>query len=60
MEKGLEDDNCDDKSKFFSCPKREFKIFDKKIREKNYASNRIYSSSYSLLNFVPYNLTQQF
>ena len=60
MEKGLEGDNSDDKSKFFSCPKRECKIFDKKIREKNYATNLVYSSKYSLLDFIPYNLTEQF
>ena len=53
-------DHATDKSDFFKTSKREFKIFDKKIAEKRYASNRIRSYRYSLWNFMPLNLVDQF
>lgn len=47
-------------SDFFKASKREFKIFEKKISEKNFASNRICTSKYTWANFVALNLTFQF
>lgn len=52
-------DGDQDKSEFFKTSKREFKIFDKKISEKNYASNKIRSFRYNTLNFIPLNLVHQ-
>lgn len=49
----------DDKSGFFSTSKREFKILDKKISSKNYASNEIQTSNYTSFNFIPLNLVKQ-
>lgn len=53
-----EDENKD-KSEFFKTSKREFKIFDKKINEKNYSSNRIRTFRYNAWNFIPLNLVDQ-
>jgi len=52
-------DGDQDKSEFFKTSKREFKIFDKKISEKNYASNKIRSFRYNTFNFIPLNLVHQ-
>lgn len=49
----------DDKSDFFKSSKREFKIFDKKIKEKNYASNMIWTQKYTWLNLIPLGLSIQ-
>ena len=48
-----------DKSGFFDTSKREFKILDKKIDSKNYSSNKVQTSEYNLLNFIPFNLVKQ-
>lgn len=49
----------DDKSGFFATSKREFKILDKKISSKNYATNDIQTSQYTTMNFIPQNLVKQ-
>lgn len=51
--------NPGDKSGFFNTSKREFKILDKKISSKNYASNNIQTSEYNWLSFIPLNLVKQ-
>ena len=56
---GDEDDEGKDKLDFFKTSKREFKIFDKKICEKGYSSNRIRTFKYSRWNFIPLNLVDQ-
>ena len=56
-ETGDTDSQYKDKSNFFTSSKREFKIFDKKIKDKNYSSNVISTTHYSVKNFIPLNLT---
>lgn len=54
------EENPGDKSDFFNTQKREFKILDKKIDSRNYATNQILTSNYTRANFIPLNLIQQF
>ena len=54
------EENPGDKSDFFITQKRGFKILDKKIDSRNYATNQILTSNYTRANFIPLNLIQQF
>lgn len=47
-----------DKSDYVYASKRDFKIFDKKHTNKNYASNEIRTSRYTMGNFIPQNLIE--
>lgn len=47
-------------AQFFKIPKREFKILDRKIKEKGYLDNMVWTSEYTAANFIPLSLTKQF
>ena len=52
------DSTPNDKSDFFKTPKREFKIFERKLDQKNFASNEIKTAKYSPMSFIPQNLVE--